>query len=85
MIFISIIAFFIIVGLIVHFSVKNNSHLEQLPLTYLPLDNKTRNYLLEAGVLTAEQLAKKTDEELLAIKGIGPGRIKEIRKAVRFY
>jgi hypothetical protein len=46
----------------------------------LPEDFPGREVLIENGVTTWEALVDKTDEELLALKGIGPATAKAIRE-----
>lgn len=46
------------------------------------LDEDTYELLIAAGYLTVEEVRIASDEELLAIKGIGPARLAETREAV---
>jgi hypothetical protein len=51
----------------------------------LPLSEslgETYNVLIEAGFDTHESIALATDEELLAIDGIGPARLRKIREVL---
>lgn len=41
-----------------------------------------RDALIEAGYIDAAALTNATDEELRAVKGIGPATVKAIRKAL---
>lgn len=51
----------------------------------LPLSNRTRARLLEAGVRTADQLADRTDDDLLGIRGFGHTCLREVRTFLRTY
>jgi len=46
----------------------------------LPLPTRTLNALKKAGVISMQELAGKTDEDLLDIKNLGQKSIEEIRK-----
>lgn len=45
----------------------------------LPLNARTLGALRRAGVFTVDQLRRMTDEELSRLRGLGPGRIAEIK------
>lgn len=48
----------------------------------LPEDFPKRKELVEAGLTTTDAVASKSDEELIALKGIGEASVKDIRDAL---
>lgn len=50
------------------------------PLT--PLDQDVADALVSAGYETIDKVREASDEDLLAVKGIGKTKLKEIREAV---
>lgn len=51
----------------------------------LPLSNRTRSRLLEAGLETVEALLGRRDEELLALEGLGHTCLRELRAVLRVH
>ncbi|MBI4879686.1 MAG: hypothetical protein HY812_08520 [Planctomycetes bacterium] len=49
----------------------------------LPLSNRTLSRLREAGIVSAEELAARTDDDLLALRGFGHTCLREVRAALR--
>lgn len=49
--------------------------------TALPADFPAQDLLVEAGLKTVEAVQAASDEQLLAVSGIGPATLKEIREA----
>ncbi len=57
------------------------SHLgECYPIDALALPTRARNALVRAGVVTPEELAARSDEELLAISGFGATSLAQVRE-----
>lgn len=50
----------------------------------LPLSNRTKCRLVEAGIETVAELDAKTDAELLALDGFGHTCLREVRSVLRF-
>jgi SNF2 family DNA or RNA helicase len=50
------------------------------PIDLLDLPSRVRNVLVKAGLTTPEDLMRRSDEELLALHGFGPGSLKQVRK-----
>jgi SNF2 family DNA or RNA helicase len=50
------------------------------PIDLLDLPSRARNVLMEAGLTTPEDLTRRSDEELLALRGFGPSSLKQVRK-----
>jgi len=48
------------------------------PIDLLDLPTRARNALVEAGLTTPQDLMRRSDEELLAIHGIGPASLKAV-------
>src|SRR6056297_2243950 len=48
----------------------------------LDLPTKTTNLLLEEGIKTVAGLIQKEEKDLLEIDGMGPGRLKKIKKSI---
>jgi DNA-directed RNA polymerase subunit alpha len=48
----------------------------------LHLSPRIQNTLLEAGIMSAEDLSRKTADELLALEGVGEKAVGDIRKAL---
>ena len=48
----------------------------------LPLSPATSNQLRRRNIISISELAALSDDELLAVRGIGPGRLAEIRAAL---
>ena len=53
-----------------------------MTLDELNLSTRSRNCLKRAGVHTAEQVAAMDSQELMGVRGLGEGCLREIRKAV---
>ncbi len=51
-------------------------------LASLHLSPRVQNALMEAGVMSAEDLAHKTSDELLALEGVGEKAVGDIKKAL---
>lgn len=58
------------------------SHEAPIVLDDLDLPAHPRNCLDRAGLLTVEQITAKSASELLAIRTLGPGALKDIRRAL---
>lgn len=49
----------------------------------LKLSQRTKNALLEAGIKSSEELAKKSEDEILSMEGIGAKAVTEVKKALK--
>jgi len=52
----------------------------QYPIDALNLPTRARNALVRAGITTVEELAARSDEELLALRGFGPAGLAQVRE-----
>jgi SNF2 family DNA or RNA helicase len=50
------------------------------PIDSLELSIRARNALVRAGLTTPSDLAERSDEELLALRGFGPGSLEQVRE-----
>ena len=55
------------------------------PLVEYSFSTRIERSLLSAGITTVEQLAQKTERDLLRIRNMGKTSIKEIRDVLRYY
>jgi DNA-directed RNA polymerase alpha subunit len=53
-----------------------------IPIVDLEIDARTLSILENAGIDTITDITRRTDQDLLSIKGIGPFLVLKIRKAV---
>src|SRR3989344_67552 len=49
----------------------------------LKISQRTKNSLLEAGIKSSEELAQKSEEEILSMEGIGAKAVTEVKKALK--
>ncbi|AYP68796.1 hypothetical protein BpsM61_00022 [Bacillus phage vB_BpsM-61] len=50
----------------------------------MPLSRQTVTLLEKEGLFTIEQIEAVGIQEIAKVRGIGPGKVKEIRAAIRF-